>query len=84
MKYGGTYSYLLQNLTPEELFGRSLIVHADEDDNGQGGDEESKITGNSGARIGCAVFGRAAPCSTKKPKIRKIRKIRKTRKIRKH
>ena len=54
----GTYSYFLANLKPEELWGRALIVHADEDDLGLGSHEDSAFTGHSGARIGCAIFGR--------------------------
>ena len=41
------------------IIGRGLIIHADEDDCGQGGDTESLKTGNSGKRIACAVIGYA-------------------------
>ena len=50
--------YLLKNLTAEELYGRSVIVHADPDDLGRGPFEDSKTTGHSGKRIACAVIGR--------------------------
>jgi Cu-Zn family superoxide dismutase len=40
-----------------EIIGRSLVLHAGEDDLGMGGDEESKKTGNSGKRIDCGVIG---------------------------
>ena len=39
------------------IIGRGLIIHADEDDCGQGGDAESLKTGNAGKRIACAVIG---------------------------
>ena len=39
------------------IIGRGLIIHADEDDCGQGGNKESLITGNAGKRIACAVIG---------------------------
>lgn len=38
-----------------------LQVHADPDDLGKGGHELSSTTGNAGARVACAVIGRAAP-----------------------
>jgi len=56
------FTYLLEGVKPSELWGRALIVHADEDDLGQGGHIDSKVTGHSGDRIGCAIFGRAS-CS---------------------
>ena len=39
------------------IIGRGLIIHADEDDCGQGGNADSLKTGNSGKRIACAVIG---------------------------
>jgi Cu-Zn family superoxide dismutase len=57
--------YLLQNLPIEELYGRSVIVHADPDDYGQGNHEDSKTTGHSGARIACGIIGRQDPCPAK-------------------
>ena len=54
--------YTLKNLRPSELFGRSLIVHADRDDLGLGGHDDSHITGHSGTRIACAIFGRGMGC----------------------
>jgi Cu-Zn family superoxide dismutase len=39
------------------IIGRGLIIHADPDDCGQGGNSESLKTGNAGKRIACAVIG---------------------------
>lgn len=41
------------------VIGRSVVIHADEDDLGKGCDKESLITGNSGSRIACGVIGYA-------------------------
>jgi len=43
--------------TKSNIIGRGLIIHAEEDDCGQGGDAESLVTGNAGKRIACAVIG---------------------------
>ena len=59
VRSGKTYKYRLRGVRPSELWGRTLVVHADSDDYGQGGHEDSATTGHSGARIGCAIFGRA-------------------------
>lgn len=39
------------------IIGRGLIIHADFDDCGKGTNESSKINGNAGKRIGCAIIG---------------------------
>ena len=59
-------SYFLSGVRCADLWGRSLIVHADEDDLGLGGHEDSATTGNSGARIACSIIGRVAPCQAPK------------------
>ena len=41
------------------IIGRGLIIHADEDDCGQGGTPDSFTTGNAGKRIACAIIGYA-------------------------
>ena len=54
----GKYVFVLKDCDVNDLFGRSIIVHADEDDYGLGGKEDSLTTGHSGKRIACAVIGR--------------------------
>jgi Cu-Zn family superoxide dismutase len=63
---GKEYTYFLPNVFVEDLWGRSFIVHADADDLGLGGHEDSLTTGNSGARIACAVIGRGNENDCKK------------------
>jgi Cu-Zn family superoxide dismutase len=41
------------------IIGRGLIIHADPDDLGKGGEEDSLTTGHAGKRIACAVIGYA-------------------------
>ena len=43
------------------VLGRSCVLHADEDDLGEGGHELSKTTGNAGGRIACGVIGTLQP-----------------------
>ena len=45
--------------TKSNIIGRGLIIHADEDDLGLGGQPDSLTTGHAGARIACAVIGYA-------------------------
>ncbi len=44
------------------IIGRGLIIHANLDDYGKGDHISSKITGNSGERIACAIIGYSSKC----------------------
>jgi len=59
---GKVYEYLLKDVKLTDLWGRSVIVHADKDDYGLGGEKDSLTTGHSGKRIACAVIGRIMGC----------------------
>ena len=61
--------YFIKGISVKDIWGRSIIVHADEDDLGKGGFEDSTITGHSGKRMGCAIFGRVNKKTKKKHKI---------------
>ena len=41
---------------PTSVLHRSVMIHQDEDDLGRGGNDESKITGNAGARVACGAI----------------------------
>lgn len=45
------------------VMGRSIILHDSEDDLGRGDNQDSRITGNSGARIACGIIGYCKKCS---------------------
>jgi Cu-Zn family superoxide dismutase len=68
-------SYFLSGVALSDLYGRSMIVHADPDDLGRGSAPDSKTTGNSGARIACAVIGRVE-CHSSAARSRTRRKHR--------
>lgn len=46
---------------PQSVVGRSVVLHADEDDLGLGGHADSKLTGHAGARLACGVIALSAP-----------------------
>jgi len=65
-----TKKYYLSDVKIQDLWGRSIIIHEGEDDLGKGLYDDSHITGHSGKRIGCAIFGRMK-MKTKKLKSKK-------------
>ena len=54
---GSVSDKFVKLIGPESVLGRTVVVHAGTDDLGQGGNEESKKTGNAGARPACGVIG---------------------------
>jgi Cu-Zn family superoxide dismutase len=50
-------TYIKLRGTKSNIIGRSIVIHADEDDLGMGGHEDSLTTGHAGARVTCAVIG---------------------------
>ncbi|VDM72127.1 unnamed protein product [Strongylus vulgaris] len=41
---------------PQSIVGRTVVVHAGQDDLGQGTANDSSTTGNSGARVACGII----------------------------
>jgi len=58
-KYIITDSMIKLRGTKCNIIGRGLIIHADEDDCGNGDFPDSLTTGHAGKRIACAVIGYA-------------------------
>eukprot|EP01116_Phalansterium_solitarium_P010948 TRINITY_DN2654_c0_g1_i2.p1 TRINITY_DN2654_c0_g1~~TRINITY_DN2654_c0_g1_i2.p1 ORF type:complete len:195 (-),score=49.34 TRINITY_DN2654_c0_g1_i2:147-731(-) len=61
----GVASYKLEDSLvklegPHSVIGRSIVIHADEDDLGKGGHADSLSTGHAGKRVCCGVIGRAS------------------------
>ena len=80
IEFGPKKTYYIKNISVKDLWGRSIIVHEDEDDLGKGGFEDSKITGHSGKRIGCGIFGRTTVHDRTTLKKHKTHKTHKTHK----
>ena len=56
------YEDALIELTGENtIVGRSCVCHADPDDHGLGGHDDSKTTGHAGARLACGTIGLSGP-----------------------
>jgi len=58
-KYTFSDSMIKLRGSKSNIIGRGLIIHADEDDLGLGGQSDSLTTGHAGARIACSVIGYA-------------------------
>ena len=56
-KYRITDDVIKLTGTKANILGRGLIIHADPDDCGQGGNDASLKNGNAGKRIACAIIG---------------------------
>ena len=78
IQQGKSYTFFLHKTMVRDLFGRSVIVHEDEDDLGKGGFPDSHVTGHSGSRIGCAIIGRAAVTHCTPVGKQKTRKVKRT------
>ncbi|KAM3139275.1 hypothetical protein pb186bvf_008685 [Paramecium bursaria] len=51
------------------VIGRSVVIHAGQDDLGRGGHPDSLTTGNSGARVACGVIGYAEQFKNLQPYV---------------
>nr|XP_014292907.2 superoxide dismutase [Cu-Zn] [Halyomorpha halys] len=59
--------HLISLTGPNSVIGRALVITANKDDYGRGGDKESLRTGNSGAKVACGVIVWAKPPLPKPP-----------------
>lgn len=50
-EHGRCRDIVIADVTIDEILGRAFVLHADKDDLGLGGNEDSATTGNAGARI---------------------------------
>lgn len=55
-----TFRFTDKLLTVGDIIGRSVVVTENADDFGSGDNEQSKIDGNSGARLACGIIARSA------------------------
>ena len=53
-----TIDKFVDNIDLGSYINRSIVVHAGEDDLGQGGDSGSLATGNAGGRLDCCLINR--------------------------
>ncbi|XP_075553132.1 superoxide dismutase [Cu-Zn]-like [Dermacentor variabilis] len=52
------------------ILGRAMVVHANPDDLGKGGTNESKASGSAGARLACCVIGFVSSSGWTRPDLR--------------
>ncbi|KAK8761672.1 hypothetical protein V5799_027060 [Amblyomma americanum] len=52
------------------IIGRAMVVHANPDDLGKGGTEDSKNTGSAGGRLACCVIGFVSGSAWTTPDLR--------------
>ena len=57
MAKGSFKDSLIKLIGPTSVVGRSVVIHAGQDDLGKGDTEESLKTGNAGPRPACGVIG---------------------------
>ncbi|KAH8300632.1 hypothetical protein KR018_000089, partial [Drosophila ironensis] len=55
-----TFRFVDPILEMMDIVGRSVVITANPDDLGQGGNQQSLIDGNSGERIACGIIARSA------------------------
>lgn len=54
---GSKQDSLIKLFGPTSIIGRTVVIHAGQDDLGKGDSEESLKTGNAGGRSACGVIG---------------------------
>ncbi|NP_001273808.1 superoxide dismutase 1, soluble [Musca domestica] len=55
-----TFRFMDNILEVYEIIGRSVVITQNPDDFGRGGNEQSRVDGNSGERIACGIIARSA------------------------
>ncbi|GMM35032.1 superoxide dismutase [Saccharomycopsis crataegensis] len=54
---GSISDSLVKLIGPNSILGRTVVIHAGQDDLGKGGNPDSLKTGNAGGRPACGVIG---------------------------